>query len=344
MVKKILVSVAMVIFIIALTSCGTAQTNNEPLQTVEPTTETTNNTTAMNEPTTEPTAASTPTPEPTETPWIATDVEAFDYMYFNMKEYDDCSKEEADCIAISGIKDETLTDIVVPKTIDGLPVKIIADFGGRESVGVASSDGTISRGSENPARNITSVVIPDTVTEICDRAFSYCSGLTTIALPEGLTKIGESAFENCRSLTNIVIPNTVTKVGQMAFEGCSSLEEVTLSSRQTVIQKGTFYECTSLTKVNFSETIMKIEDSAFYECTSLTELKLPSQLTTIGSGAFASCDALAILWIPESANEIDADILGWWASPIVIYAPKDSYAEKWAKENGHAVVNYSPEE
>ena len=58
-------------------------------------------------------------------------------------------------------------------------------------------------------------------------AFSDCSSLTSIVIPEGVACIGERAFEGCSSLTSITIPEGVTNIEWRAFYGCSSLTDVT---------------------------------------------------------------------------------------------------------------------
>ena len=67
-------------------------------------------------------------------------------------------------------------------------------------------------------RSLTSLIIPDSVTNIGDYAFSGCRSLTDIVIPDSVTNIGDYAFWNCGSLTNIVIPNSVTSIGDNAFD------------------------------------------------------------------------------------------------------------------------------
>lgn len=71
---------------------------------------------------------------------------------------------------------------------------------------------------------ITKLVIPNTVTEISNYAFSGCTCLTSsVAIPKSVTSIGDGAFKNCMNLTSITIPNSVTEIGGNAFRDCISL-------------------------------------------------------------------------------------------------------------------------
>ncbi|MBP3289804.1 MAG: leucine-rich repeat protein [Alistipes sp.] len=73
----------------------------------------------------------------------------------------------------------------------------------------------------------TTYTIPDSVTEIGDSAFYYCSSLTTITIPESVTEIGEYAFSWCGRLTSIYCKPTVPPTGSgNMFKSISSLAKI----------------------------------------------------------------------------------------------------------------------
>ena len=72
-------------------------------------------------------------------------------------------------------------------------------------------------------RSLTSLVIPDSVTNIGDYAFWGCSDLADIVIPDSVTSIGDGAFVGCTSLKSLVIPDGVTSIGAWAFSGCNNL-------------------------------------------------------------------------------------------------------------------------
>lgn len=57
--------------------------------------------------------------------------------------------------------------------------------------------------------------------------------ITSVTLPESITEIGESAFENCRALCSLNIPKGVTAIGERAFRNTAlDIEKITLPERR----------------------------------------------------------------------------------------------------------------
>ena len=69
-------------------------------------------------------------------------------------------------------------------------------------------------------QEMTSVIIPNSVTTICNHAFDMCSGLTSVSIASSVTKIQDYAFFGCKSLSSVNIPNNVTEIGQGTFWEC----------------------------------------------------------------------------------------------------------------------------
>ena len=119
---------------------------------------------------------------------------------------------------------------------------------------------------------VTSITIPNSVTNIGGYAFYKCKGLTSITIPDSVTSIGASAFMYCTGLTNITIPNSVTSIGDEAFAYCSGITSITIPNGVTIIRSATFRNCTGLTSVTIPSSVTNIKTFAFYSCSSLTSI------------------------------------------------------------------------
>ena len=141
-------------------------------------------------------------------------------------------------------------------------------------------------------QKIESYIIPNSVTDIGNSAFSFCRSLTNIVIPNSVTDIGNSAFSFCRSLTNIVIPNSVTDIGNSAFSNCSSLSNIVIPDSVTAIGNFAFWGCSSLSNIVIPDSVTAIGDYAFYYC-SLSNIVIPDSVTAIGICAFPYfCDTI----------------------------------------------------
>lgn len=58
------------------------------------------------------------------------------------------------------------------------------------------------------------------VTKVYNYAFNKSSELTTVVLPNSITELGIGAFNECTGLTSITIPEGVTTIGNDAFKYC----------------------------------------------------------------------------------------------------------------------------
>jgi hypothetical protein len=127
-------------------------------------------------------------------------------------------------------------NVVIPAKIQKLPVVAVGGF---------------------YSTKIISVVIPTSVKEIRERAFSG-QGLTSVIIPASVNKIGDNAFNGCGNLTSVVIPASVNKIGNYAFDGCGNLTSVTFKGKDVVIGNQSFKNCSNLDNLVFTSGTIKL--------------------------------------------------------------------------------------
>ena len=76
-----------------------------------------------------------------------------------------------------------------------------------------------------------------------------------------------------------------------------------------------------------------IEKGVFKECTDLDNVEIPKGATYIGGQAFHGCGGLNQIVISETVTNIDMDAFNG-CDNLTIYGIANSYAEKYANENG----------
>lgn len=120
------------------------------------------------------------------------------------------------------------------------------------------------------------VVIPDTyagkpVTILFDKLFVGHEEITSVIIPETVTDLGEFLFDGCKNLRHIQLPSNLQYLWGYTFARCG-LEEIVLPDSLKRIPPYCFKECNDLKKVICGSGMKQIDSWAFGGCSQLTEL------------------------------------------------------------------------
>lgn len=234
-----------------------------------------------------------------------------------------------DCTAENG--EVTITDytgtrehVLIPSEIGGFPVTALADKAFYE-------------------KHVTTVVVPDSVTEIGDLCFSGDNYLVSLTLPDGLAELSYGALESCYSLldfdlpkglktigegalqaifylTHLTIPAGVIDIEQMNFLMMHGLEEVSVAEGSTSFtydaENGLlmtadkarllhcFFHLAPQKEIILPEGMKTIDPFAFHYDVTVEKIVLPEGAETIGLLAFGICPKLTEIVIPQSVTAI----------------------------------------
>ena len=169
---------------------------------------------------------------------------------------------------------------------------------------VTVTGGNILRGAFEDCTTLTTITLPNNITNISDNAFHRCINLTTITIPNSVLSIGGAAFMDCHHLTSITIPENVTSIGDSAFENCDKLKSFTIPNSVTSIGERLFWDCDSLANIVIGNGVTSIGDTAFSSCDSLTNIVLPNNVISIGNSAFSLCYNLTSITIGDRLTSI----------------------------------------
>ena len=214
---------------------------------------------------------------------------------------------------VTGIGTCTDTDVVIPETYEGKPIKEIADGAFRakkdlKSIIIPNSVISIGERVFQDCSSLENITIPASVKSLGNAVFYACNGLMTVTFAENsqLTSLGEAVFYDCINLKSIVIPNGVTCIDIYAFRGCIGLESVTIPNSVTSIGKYAFYNCSELESITIPSSVKSLGTAVFRECGGLMTVTFAenSQLTSIGEYAFYNCAKLREITIPKGVTSI----------------------------------------
>ena len=94
---------------------------------------------------------------------------------------------------------------------------------------------------------VTTLTIPDGITEIKNLPFLGCSSITSIDFNQ-VTTIGSASFKGCHGLTSVTLPEGVTSLLN-AFPYCTQLQSISIPASLTSLTTQTLYHSDALTDI-----------------------------------------------------------------------------------------------
>ena len=178
-------------------------------------------------------------------------------------------------VIITGLQEDVSdTSIVIPETIDGMPVTEIYGYAFCESP-------------------ITDIKIGANIRKIGDEAFYSCEKLSSVIWNHKCDVIPDFCFAGCLNLTQFDLSG-IKKVGTSAFVK-SGLTSVTLS-KGTTVNQNCFAFCKSLAKVEWLSA-RSIKGDIFKGCEDIKEIFISDNVKNIEASAFASSPNAEITFI-----------------------------------------------
>ena len=173
-------------------------------------------------------------------------------------------------------------------------------------------------------KNLTKVVVPDSVVNMGDYVFYGCVNLDEINIPDDMNYIGKYSFGNtkilnnqsetlkyignwvidCKNVEEVSIKNGTRGIAGRAFEYCTKLKNIIIPEGVVRISVDAFYYCSNLTSITLPDSLKYISWYAFGWCTNLESITIPSGVTWVGDDAFAYCRKLKSISIPQGVSQI----------------------------------------
>lgn len=203
----------------------------------------------------------------------------------------------------------------------------------------SAQHGMIVKGLDPDAEEpITDVVIPSIVGDdipvigIAEGAFKD-TDITSVYIPNSVTNIGSSAFEGCENLAEVIFEGDYAELGENCFKNCTSLTEIQVpATGDGGILSGTFEGCTSLGIVTLDYGVKEIKEGAFKGCTALEYIYLPASIQQIYTKDFEDLENVIVQGIPNIDK--DPSIAQKFATQMGFEFVADDYDELFSDVKG----------
>ena len=220
----------------------------------------------------------------------------------------------------------------IPAAIDGKPVTSIGE-GAFENVmitavSIPASVKNIHNLAFKSCSQLQTVTFAEgsALASIGDNAFAGCQKLSSLQLPEGVTEIGRAAFNGCRALREVTVPTGVTEIEDFTFGVCASLREIHLPEGLTSIGASAFTGCAALTQIVLPDGVTALGARAFNNCQALAKVLVPASVESIAEDAFNLCESVTLYGYADTAAETFAQANE--IAFVVVAESREALAEK----------------
>lgn len=164
-------------------------------------------------------------------------------------------------------------------------------------------------------KTLTDITIPSQFADVCnvvgiDEGAFKGTNITSVTIPETVTEIGQEAFMNCKKLAAVNFEGADAYLGERAFKNCTSLTDLYVPA-SGILYDGTFAGCTNLAAVALEYGNMYIEEGAFAGCTKLECIYLPASVEQIYTKDFKGLKDVMVQGLKGSVAERFAAELGF---------------------------------
>ena len=239
-----------------------------------------------------------------------------------------------------------LKNITISNGITNISDSVFEGCGNLESVTIPNSVINIGKRAFYNCYNLKSIAIPESITNIGNEAFAFCNNLSSINIPNSVAVIEDLAFRSCFTLKSIELPESIIYIGSRVFDNCSGLQRIIVNDNNSIYDSRNDCNAIIETETNIlirgcqntiiPNGIVSISNGAFCGSTELTQLIIPDTVIQIGEDAF-EYTGLTSISIPDCVTEIKPNAFVN-LDELTIYCNKDSYAHRYAMDNGFDYV------
>ncbi len=203
--------------------------------------------------------------------------------------------------------------LIVPATIDGLPVIAIADGAFAVPEEEENQDADEDTEEKPPLPQLKTLILPDSVTAIGEGILARCKSLHSLQTPLlgankesqqylgylfGATKHEDNARDVPASLACLRLTGEWQTISAFTLFDCNDLICLSLPQSVTVVEKYALFNCASLRQIDGFENVITFGDRALMNCSALQTVTVGNQAQSLGFGVLEGCNSIRALTLP----------------------------------------------